>query len=120
VVLGPSPDGGFYLLATARPLRELSGLPWQRSDTLAQLLAALRQNARSVTLLAPLRDLDRPQDLTRWLGRCRGISSFWSSLVALLRRALSRLGSLIVPETLGRPLRRPLPVSGGRSPPRFS
>jgi hypothetical protein len=87
---------------------------------LAQLLAALRQSARSVTLLAPLTDLDRPQDLTRWLGRSRGTSSFWSVLVALLRRALSRLGGLIVPETLGWPLLGAIPVSGGRSPPRPS
>jgi hypothetical protein len=87
---------------------------------LAQLLAALRQTATSVTLLAPLTDLDRPQDLTRWLGRCRGGSSIWSTLIALLRRALARLVSLIVPVTLGWPLLGAIPVSGGRSPPRPS
>jgi molybdopterin-guanine dinucleotide biosynthesis protein A len=68
VVIGPSPDGGFYLLAAGRPLGDaFASVRWCGRETLRTLRAALERAERPVTLLAPLADLDRPADLERWL-----------------------------------------------------
>lgn len=68
VVIGPSPDGGFYLLAASRPLGDtLASVRWCGRETLRTLRAALHRAGRPVTLIAPLADLDRPADLERWL-----------------------------------------------------
>lgn len=68
VVIGPSPDGGFYLLAAARPLAAtLSEVQWRCRRTLRSLKRALRRRGRKVVLLPPLADLDRRADLERWL-----------------------------------------------------
>jgi hypothetical protein len=68
VVAGPSPDGGFYLLATARPLPGLAaGVRWRRRDALASLARLVAAAGRELVLIEPLADLDRPADLERWL-----------------------------------------------------
>lgn len=68
VVLGPTPDGGYYALGARREaLDGLSkalegvrfGTPSARSDT----LAGLARNALRVELLAPHFDVDEPADL---------------------------------------------------------
>ncbi len=68
IVVGPSPDGGLYLLGASRPIPGLAAAArWCRADTLATLLTALRAAGRPVALLPPLADLDRPADLAGWL-----------------------------------------------------
>lgn len=114
VVLGPSPDGGFYLLASSRPIPGLAtAARWCRRDTLRSLLRTLRALGRPVTLLDPQEDLDRPADLERWLARADGR---WRSVAGLLRQALAVLRK---PQDV--PPTRPLPVFAthlaGRSPP---
>ena len=93
VVLGPSPDGGFYLLATRRPLDEaLAAVRWCCGDTLESLIQALEQQGRTVTLLPALDDLDHRADLERWLAEAisEPPNEDWKALRALLRIALSR------------------------------
>jgi hypothetical protein len=114
VVLGPSPDGGFYLLASSRPIPCLAtAARWCRRDTLRSLLASLRALGRPVILLDPLEDLDRPADLERWLARA---DERWRGLVGLLQEALRVLRC-----PLDTPSARRRPVFAthlaGRSPP---
>jgi molybdopterin-guanine dinucleotide biosynthesis protein A len=90
VVVGPARDGGFYLLASARPLGPvLREVRWCGRDTRQSLLKALARAGRPVVLLPPLRDLDRPADVEGWLaeGRPQAASvHLWSDR---LRRFLS-------------------------------
>lgn len=66
-VLGPSEDGGFYLLGLRRcPARLLRGLRWSRPDTFACTLARLREYGLETRVLLPWFDVDRPADLA-WL-----------------------------------------------------
>jgi len=121
VVLGPSPDGGFYLLAAARPLPGLAALTrWCRHDTLARLRAALAAAGRRVVLLAPLADLDRRGDLERWLARAprRPLPALWRAVVRRLVELLDRLLRPLPapPPNLPRPL--PVAVRAPRGPPR--
>lgn len=65
-VLGPSEDGGFYLLAVRDcPAGLLSGLPWSQSTTCEQTQKRLRSLGKKVALAPPWFDVDRPEDLER-------------------------------------------------------
>lgn len=124
VVLGPSPDGGFYLLAAARPVDGLAeDVRWCSTATLATLRAALEAAGRPVTLLAPLADLDAPADLERWVRTARRRSaasaqrslSMWAARLGRLLDALKKLLPRLVPAPIPSPEPVVVPVRG---PPR--
>jgi rSAM/selenodomain-associated transferase 1 len=61
----PALDGGYTLIALARPTPEAFGLPavaWGGPDVLALTLRALHRARRSCRLLEPVADLDTPSD----------------------------------------------------------
>ncbi len=116
VVLGPSPDGGLYLIAMARPIAGLADAArWCRHETLRDLERSLARAGRAVVRLAPLADLDRAVDLSGWLkrqkaGRGAGLARPLARLVKILRSALADLRPT-VPFDLGR-------IAGGFAAPR--
>ncbi len=64
--IGPTDDGGFYVLALRRcPEGLLAELPWSRDDTFAATLARLRERGLVTKVLEPWFDIDRPSDLPR-------------------------------------------------------
>lgn len=68
-VLGPSADGGYYLLGLRGWAPEaFADIPWSTEHTLAVTLERLRGAGRDVALLPQRRDLDTPDDLTAFLG----------------------------------------------------
>lgn len=63
-VLGPSIDGGFYLVGLRRCPRGLfSSIPWSTAETCQALRERLRQHDFSVAELEPLFDVDTPADI---------------------------------------------------------
>jgi rSAM/selenodomain-associated transferase 1 len=65
-VLGPTPDGGFYLLGLDRcEPGLLAGLPWSRTETLARTEERLRERGRAAALVEEWSDVDVPEDLLR-------------------------------------------------------
>ena len=63
-VIGPCPDGGFYLLALRTCPRGLfSGLPWSTPETAHATKRRLEARGFSVQELDPLFDVDTPDDL---------------------------------------------------------
>jgi hypothetical protein len=65
-VIGPSEDGGFYLLALKRcPKGLLADLPWSADNTFAATIARLRASGLTVATLEPWFDVDHPADLER-------------------------------------------------------
>jgi hypothetical protein len=121
VVLGPSPDGGFYLLACRRPIEGLAGATrWRRRDTLRGLARSLRAAGRPVELLAPLRDLDRPADLELWLAAGSVPRSAAANLCLVLTRIARLLAGLRrppAPRRAGRRLPAFAAAARGRAPP---
>ncbi len=121
VVVGPSPDGGLYLLAARRPLGDLlRRVTWCRKTTLASLLATLRAAGFAVELMEPLADLDHRADLERWIARraAEDGGGPMGRLAVVLARLLAAWRRPLVPAPTPRPRLAFLPLSSGRSPPR--
>lgn len=76
VVLGPSTDGGYYLLGCRRLPPIFRGVAWSSADVLAQTVARLTDPTWRLTLLPPWYDVDTPSDWAMLRGH-----------VAALRRA---------------------------------
>ncbi|MHA7815301.1 MAG: TIGR04282 family arsenosugar biosynthesis glycosyltransferase [Pseudohaliea sp.] len=67
VVLGPALDGGYVLIGVRRvDARLFQGVSWGTDAVLAQTLARVDALGWRVALLAPRRDIDRPEDLPAW------------------------------------------------------
>jgi len=72
-VIGPCPDGGFYLLALrACPQGLLSGLPWSTPETAEATKRRLNARGFSLLELEPLFDVDTPDDLAQLGGSLSG------------------------------------------------
>jgi rSAM/selenodomain-associated transferase 1 len=71
VVLGPSEDGGYYLVGVSRTRSAAAlealfeGVPWGTPEVLATTLAKVRAAGLCVALVAPWFDVDSPEDLAR-------------------------------------------------------
>jgi glycosyltransferase A (GT-A) superfamily protein (DUF2064 family) len=66
VVLGPTFDGGFYLVGLARPLSWLFELPeqfWRSADGIGAAISAAGNDNREVGILRAERALHRPADV---------------------------------------------------------
>ncbi|MBV8884743.1 MAG: TIGR04282 family arsenosugar biosynthesis glycosyltransferase [Chroococcidiopsidaceae cyanobacterium CP_BM_RX_35] len=67
LVLGPAIDGGYYLIGLSRLLPELfTGISWGTAEVLQQTVAIAQKLNLSIAYLAPLADVDRPEDLSIW------------------------------------------------------
>lgn len=70
LVLGPSPDGGYYLVGLTNPQPQLfQGMPWSTAAVLAETLARARQLSLRVNLLPSWPDIDTIADLQAFLQR---------------------------------------------------
>jgi hypothetical protein len=72
LVIGPSTDGGYFLLGMKEATAALfKNIPWSSSTVLAGTLDRAREEGLSVTLLEPLADIDSPDDYENYLSRTR-------------------------------------------------
>lgn len=58
VVLGPSPDGGYYLIASRFSPNAFEGISWSTPRVLGQTLELLRQQGKTWFLLPEEKDVD--------------------------------------------------------------
>ncbi len=64
IVLGPSEDGGYYLIGFNRPFNILfQGIAWGTHTVAQDTLRLARQHHLSCDLIKRLKDVDRPEDL---------------------------------------------------------
>jgi rSAM/selenodomain-associated transferase 2/rSAM/selenodomain-associated transferase 1 len=64
LVLGPATDGGYYLLGLRSPAPDLfRAIPWSTDMVLERTLERARDLGLRHTLLKPLSDVDRPEDV---------------------------------------------------------
>ena len=66
LVLGPSEDGGYYLIGLKAPAPGLfQGIIWSTAQVMARTLGQAQQLGLAVSLLPPWYDIDTPADLDR-------------------------------------------------------
>src|SRR5450432_3314426 len=65
VVLGPSDDGGYYLIAMRQPYDVFSGIPMSTSAVARMTIESAHRQGLRVYLLEPLSDVDELPDLLR-------------------------------------------------------
>jgi rSAM/selenodomain-associated transferase 1 len=66
IVLGPTGDGGYYLIAMSRlPEGGLSDLPWSTAQLLSRTVERMEAAGMTCLLLSSLDDVDTSEDLTR-------------------------------------------------------
>jgi uncharacterized protein len=69
VVLGPTEDGGYYLIGLRQPHRELfERMPWSTSQVFPETRRRSQQSGLTVTCTESWYDVDTAEDLTRLMG----------------------------------------------------
>ena len=68
LVLGPSTDGGYYLIAATLVPEVFTDIEWGSPHVLSQTMAHTKRSGTKVHLLEPMADIDRVEDLLRTNG----------------------------------------------------
>lgn len=72
LVLGPSHDGGYYLIGVSSEVPPDSmaalfkNMPWGTEEVFQRTVHAAKEQRLSLFMLQPLDDVDRPEDLSAW------------------------------------------------------
>jgi len=73
VVLGPAPDGGYWLIGLKTPQPELfKGITWSTGEVLKQTMDRTNELGLRVRLLRKLSDIDTQEDWNAYLAHSRG------------------------------------------------
>lgn len=73
VVVGPAPDGGYYLLGTNSFFPEIfENIEWSTERVLPTTLQIAQKFGRKIHLLPELSDVDTEEDWLRWLQKTNG------------------------------------------------
>lgn len=68
LVIGPSEDGGYYLIAMKEPLNYIfKNIPWGSNEVLKSTIRIAQKKKISLYLLPEWYDIDTLKDLKRWL-----------------------------------------------------
>ena len=87
VVLGPSTDGGYFLVGLTRLRDVFSHIEWSTPLVLEQTRNCCRKNNLTCHLLEPLTDVDTAEDLSAWPDDFRPSSIFLSVVIPALNEA---------------------------------
>ncbi len=94
VVVGPTEDGGYYLIGLARNLPGMfDGVAWGTDTVYAETVAAARRLGARIVSLPSWYDIDRPNDLARLHREKRGRTGGGARTVAIAA-ALARQNRL--------------------------
>lgn len=106
LVLGPSRDGGYWLMGLGRPCELFCGIEWGTERVLDQTRAAAKNQELKVFTLEPLTDVDTVEDLKTALPRGFVPRPYLSVIIpvlnesgrieAVIRRALHQDAEVIV------------------------
>jgi hypothetical protein len=92
LVMGPTLDGGYYLVALSRPAPEIfRGIVWSTATVLEETQRKAATLGLSVALLPSLRDLDEVEDLNAFIkvaGRDKSLSKRTAGALRLIGERL--------------------------------
>ena len=86
LVLGPSPDGGYYLVGCRQPVDIFRQIPWGTSRVLASTLDLAGRLGLKVKQLDPLNDIDTPDDLMAWQPQRARPKPYLSIIIPTLKK----------------------------------
>jgi len=66
LVIGPSTDGGYWLIGLKHTADLFQGVDWGTEKVLDQTVALANRQGLKIHLLQPLSDIDTEEDLSRW------------------------------------------------------
>ena len=69
IVIGPSTDGGYWLMGMNRPFDLFEGIKWSTDVVLDQTLSLAKKQRLRVKTLTPLNDIDTEEDLKQVLSK---------------------------------------------------
>ena len=87
LVLGPSTDGGYWLMGLRRPANVFHGIKWGTEEVLDQTISLAKEQGLSVHLIDPLTDLDTEEDLRGWRHDKQGLTPYLSVIIPTLNEA---------------------------------
>jgi hypothetical protein len=91
MVLGPTVDGGYWLIGLSRPAAVFEGIPWSAAETCSKTLARAEQLGLRVACLPTTRDVDDPDDLSHLPAGLAGPNP-WLSVVVCARNDAATIG----------------------------
>ena len=73
IVLGPTLDGGFYLIGTTVPVDDIfEDIPWSTPEVLQKCLQKAKQENLSIDCIRTLSDMDTEKEYFQWQQRLMG------------------------------------------------
>lgn len=100
LVLGPSTDGGYWLVGMSRLEDIFSGIAWSQPDVRHRTLALASRKGMTFALLDPLSDLDTPDDLAREMGSRSWPTPYLSVVIPALNEELQIAGAISAAESV--------------------
>ncbi len=94
VVVGPSTDGGYWLIGMNRPLDVFRGIEWGSGGVLHQTLRTVKSRGLKCRLLDPLRDIDTVEDLKGWVPGPVQKRPYLSVIIPTLNETISISGTI--------------------------
>jgi len=92
VVLGPTADGGYYLIGLRKMVPALfDGIAWSTASVFAETRQKIEQAGLSLGLLPECRDLDTLEDLNTFIGLCGKERAMTKRTEGALRLIATRL-----------------------------
>ena len=95
-MVGPSTDGGYYLIGARGPVPELfQGIAWSTPTVLEATRKTAAAQGLSVALLSECQDLDMVNDLTAFIslvGKDKNLSKRTSGALKLIANRLKERG----------------------------
>jgi hypothetical protein len=87
LVLGPSRDGGYWLIGVKRPVDVFQNMAWGGPDVLARTEAAAKRQGLTCARLETLNDIDTASDLQAWRPAGARRSPYLSVVIPTLNEA---------------------------------
>jgi len=84
LVLGPSTDGGYWLIGLKKPADLFDHMEWGSSNVFDKTVAAARGQGLSVHVLSPLTDMDTEEAVKHWMADWAKAQPYLSVIIPVL------------------------------------